>query len=339
MVLSRFIGLARRLFPPVVSGSVVMLIGLSLIAVGITDLAGGVGAPDVGSAANLALGGFVAATILLLHRFGGGFAKTSSIAIGLVAGYLVAILLGQVDLAAAETASWTLLPVPFQFGLAFDPVYLFPWIIGYFVTTIESIGDLSATSAVSREPVQGPTFIRRLEGGILADGFGSLLAGVFNSMPNTTFSQNNGVIGLTGVAARRVGFAVAGILISLGLFPKLAALVGLMPRPVLGGATIVLFAAVTLAGLRIVGASGWTRRNELILAITLSLGLGVSMVPEWVGNLDQSIDHPVVAVLLSSIKVVLESGLAVGAITATLMNLMLPLTPRDIKRSATNESN
>ena len=127
-----------------------------------------------------------------------------------------------------------------------------------------------------------------------------------------------------GIAARRVGFAVAGILISLGLFPKLAALVGLMPRSVLGGATIVLFATVTLAGLRIVGSGGWTRRNELILAITLSLGLGVSMVPDWVGNLDRSIDHPVVAMFLSSIKVVLESGLAVGAITATLMNLMLP---------------
>ena len=122
---------------------------------------------------------------------------------------------------------------------------------------------------------------------------------------------------------------MAGILISLGLFPKLAALVGLMPRPVLGGATIVLFATVTLAGLRIVGSGGWTRRNELILAITLSLGLGVSMVPEWVGNLDRSIDHPVVAVFLSSIKVVLESGLAVGAIAATLMNLMLP---NDTKR-------
>jgi len=100
----------------------------------------------------------------------------------------------------------------------------------------------------------------------------------------------------------------------------------------------VLFATVTLAGLRIVGSSGWTRRNELILAITLSLGLGVSMVPEWVGNLDRSIDHPVVAMFLSSIKVVLESGLAVGAVTATLMNLMLPMTPSDIKRSATNES-
>jgi xanthine/uracil permease len=97
-----------------------------------------------------------------------------------------------------------------------------------------------------------------------------------------------------------------------------------MPRPVLGGATIVLFATVTLAGLRIVGSGGWTRRNELILAITLSLGLGVSMVPEWVGNLDRSVDHPVVAMFLSSIKVVLESGLAVGAITATLMNLILP---------------
>ena len=324
MILSRFIHVARRLFPPVVTGSVVMLIGSSLIEVSINDLAGGVGATDYGSASNLALGAFVTVTILLVNRFGGGFLKTSSIALGLIAGYVLALFLGRVDVTVARTAGWFMLPRPFQFGLAFDPIYLFPWIIGYFLTTIESIGDLTATSAVSREPVQGPTFIRRLQGGILADGVGSFIAGVFNSMPNTTFSQNNGVVSLTGVAARRVGYVVAALLISLGLFPKLAALVGLMPRPVLGGATIVLFTMVTIAGLRIVASSGWTKRSEFILAITLSLGLGVSMVPEWVAQLDQTSDHVVAAIFLSSIKVVLASGLAVGAIAATLLNLLLP---------------
>ena len=331
MILSRFIHVARRLFPPVVTGSVVMLIGMSLIEVAINDLAGGAGAVDYGSAANLTLGAFVAATILLINRFGSGFLKTSSIALGLIAGYVLALLLGRVDVTVARTVGWFMLPRPFQFGLAFDPIYLFPWIIGYFLTTIESIGDLTATSAVSREPVQGPTFIRRLQGGILADGFGSFIAGVFNSMPNTTFSQNNGVVSLTGVAARRVGYAVAALLISLGLFPKLAALVGLMPRPVLGGATIVLFTMVTIAGLRIVASSGWTKRSELILAITLSLGLGVSMVPEWVAQLDQTSDRTVAAIMLSSIKVVLASGLAVGAIAATLLNLLLPHDARSAR--------
>ena len=331
MVLSRFIHVARRLFPPVVTGSVVMLIGISLIEVAINDLAGGVGAEDYGSADNLCLGGFVTATILLAYRyghFGSGFLRTSSIALGLLAGYALAAALGRVDLAAAQTAGWFMLPRPFQFGLAFDPIYLFPWIVGYWITTIESIGDLTATSAVSREPVEGPTFIRRLQGGILADGLGSFIAGVFNSMPNTTFSQNNGVVSLTGVAARRVGYAVAALLISLGLFPKLAALVGLMPRPVLGGATVVLFSMVTIAGLRIAASGGWTYRKESIVAITLSLGLGVSMVPEWVALLDQDPDHAVVAIAMSSLKVVLASGLAVGAIVATFMNLLLPVDAR-----------
>jgi xanthine permease XanP len=324
MVLSRFIHVARRLFPPVVTGPVVMLIGLSLIEVAINDLAGGVGADDYGSAANLCLGAFVAGTIILINRFGSGFLRTSSIALGLVAGYVLAAFLGRVDLSVTQRAGWFMLPRPFQFGLAFDPVFLFPWLVGYLVTTIESIGDLTATSAVSREPVEGPTFIRRLQGGILADGFGSFIAGVFNSMPNTTFSQNNGVVSLTGVAARRVGYAVAALLISLGLFPKLAALVGLMPRPVLGGATVVLFSMVTIAGLRIVTSGGWTYRSEIIVAISLSLGLGVSMVPEWVTLLDRASDHAVVAIALSSLKVVLASGLSVGAIAATLLNLLLP---------------
>ena len=333
MVLSRFIHVARRLFPPVVTGSVVMLIGISLIEVAFNDLAGGIGADDFGSAANLCLGGFVALVILVINRFGSGFLRTSSIALGLVAGYLLAALLGRVDLSVARTAGWFTIPRPLLFGLAFDPIYLLPWTIGYLVTTIESIGDLTATSAVSREPVEGPTFIRRLQGGILADGLGSVIAGLFNSMPNTTFSQNNGVVSLTGVAARRVGYVVAGLLISLGLFPKLAALVGLMPRPVLGGATIVLFSMVTIAGLRIAASGGWTYRRELVVAITMSLGLGVSMVPEWVALLDRTSDHTVITIALSSLKVVLSSGLAVGAIVATLLNQLLPAEGRGLPDS------
>lgn len=334
MILSRFIHVARRLFPPVVTGSVVMLIGISLMEVSMNDLAGGVRAADYGSAANLSLGAFVAITILLINRLGSGFLKTSSIALGLIAGYVLALLMGRVDVSTAGTADWFMLPRPFRFGIAFDPIFLLPWIIGYFITTIESIGDLTATSAVSREPVEGSTFLRRLEGGILADGFGSALAGVFNSMPNTTFSQNNGVVGLTGVASRRVGYAVAALLISLGLFPKLAALVGLMPSPVLGGATVVLFSMVTIAGFRIVSSGGWTKRNEVIVAITLSLGLGVSMVPDWVAGLDPTSESVVVGTLQSSMKVVLASGLAVGSIAASLLNLLMPEPlPRDVRSS------
>lgn len=330
MVLSRFIHVARRWFPPVVTGSVVMLIGMSLIKVGMTDLAGGFGAEDFGSPANLALGFFVMFTIIALNRFGQGFVGTIAIALGLVAGYIVAAFLGRVDFAAVGQAGWMSLPRPFRFGLSLKPVYLIPWIIGYLITTIESIGDLSATSAVSREPVEGPVFIRRLEGGVLADGLGSVIAGCFNAMPNTTFSQNNGVIGLTGVAARRVGFAVAGLLVILGLFPKLAALVSIMPKPVLGGATIVMFAMVAIAGLRIAATGGLTPRNQFILAITLALGLGVTMVPEAVALLSEiEVTNRFLQAVLPAVTIVLQSGLAVGAIAAVTLNALLPRDDED----------
>jgi len=325
MLMSRFIGFARRLFPPVVTGSVVMLIGMSLIRVGMTDLAGGFGAPDFGSPGNLGLGLLVLATIVALHRFGRGFVCTISIALGLVAGYLVALALGRVDLAPVAAAGWFTVPRPLAHGLAFDVRYLLPWLIGYLVTTIESIGDLSATSAVSREPVEGPVFVRRLQGGVLADGLGSCVAGLFSTMPNTTFSQNNGVIGLTGVASRRAGFAVAGLLVILGLFPKLAALVSVMPKPVLGGATLVMFATVAVAGLRIVARDGLGTRNGFILALALALGLGLTMVPDAVARIESvEVESEALRLLLPALKVLAQSGLAVGALTATLLNLLLP---------------
>ena len=172
----------------------------AVITLGMTDMAGGFGSPDFGRLSNLGMGFFVMMVIVLLNRFGKGAVGTVSIALGLMAGYVLAAVLGRVDFAPVSEAGWLTIPRPFKYGVAFDPVYLMPWVIGYIITTIESIGDLTATSQVSGEPITGPVFIKRLEGGILSDGAGSLIAGIFNSMPNTTFSQNNGVIGLTGVA-------------------------------------------------------------------------------------------------------------------------------------------
>lgn len=313
MLVSRFIGVARRLFPPVVTGSVVMLIGLSLIKVGMTDLAGGFGAPDLGAPHNVGLGMLVLVSIVLVHRFGRGVMGSMSVALGLLIGYLVAALCGRVDFEPVGQAPLLQFPTPFLYGLAIDPVYLIPWVVGFLVTSIESIGDLTATSAVSREPVEGPVFLERVKGGVLGDALGSLLAGAFNALPNTTFSQNNGVIALTGVASRAVGIAVGCLLMILGLFPKLAALISVMPKPVLGGATVVMFAMVAVAGLRIVSRGGLTPRNELILAISLALGLGVTWVPEAVAGLP----------VWEPLKIVLGSGLAVCAVVATLLNLLL----------------
>jgi xanthine permease XanP len=328
IVLSRFIGLARRLFPPVVTGSVVMLIGVSLIKVGMTDLAGGYGSSDFGHLSNFGLGGFVMLVIILLNRFGKGLMWTISIAMGLVAGYLLAALLGRVHFGPLGDAAWVTFPTPLAYGLTVRVDYLIPWMIAYVVSMIETMGDLSATSMVSREPVSGPVFVRRLQGGVLADGAGSMLAALFNATPNTTFSQNNGVIALTGVAARRAGLAVAFLLVALGLFPKFGALISVMPKPVLGGATIIMFAMVAVAGLGIVERDGLTPRNQFILALSLALGLGVTLVPEALEPLGRlSSGHPVGGMLLTSLQIILSSGLAVTAITATALNLLFPPPP------------
>jgi xanthine permease XanP len=314
ILLSRSINLARRLFPPLVTGSVVMLIGMSLAGIAFVDLAGGYGSDSLGSPANLGVGLLVLVIILLTRWFGPKFIATISIAIGLVAGYVLTALLGWVDFTPVAEAAWITTPTPVVYGLDFRLSLLLPWAVAYFVTTMEATGDLTATSAVSQEPVTGPVFFRRLEGGLLADGVGSILAALFNAMPNTTFSQNNGLIALTGVAARRIGFYVAGLLVILGLTPKLAALISVMPKPVLGGGTVLLFGMVAASGLRIAAQDGFSVRNQFILAITLGLGLGVTQAPDAVQQLQ--IPDP--------LKIIASSGLAVGGVTAMVLNLVIP---------------
>ncbi len=319
MVISRFIKQTKKLFPPVVTGVVVMLIGLGLMEVGITDFGGGVGAENFGSVQNLLLGTFVLVIIVIANRFGNGLIKVGAVAIGLVAGYIVSIPLGIVDFQPVADAGWFTVPVPFKFGMSFRISHLLPWIIAYIITSIESIGDLTAISEVSGEPVEGDLYRERISGGILADGVGSAIAAIFNTMPNTTFSQNVGVIQMTKVGSRVVGYAVAGILVILGLLPKIGALISVMPKPVLGGATIALFGMVATSGMKIIVRGGLTDRKIFILSIALSVGLGVTFRPDIVSKLPN---------ILST---VLSSGITVGAISAILLNLLLPRKEKRIE--------
>lgn len=312
MILSRFLKQAKRLFPPVVTGTVVMLIGLGLMEVGITDFAGGVGAENFGSVGNLLLGSFVLITIIIANRYGSGLIKVGAVAIGLVAGYLVSIPFGLIDFEPIANAGWLTIPVPFKYGFAFRWSHLLPWVVAYIITSIETIGDLTAAAEASGEPIDGELHRERLSGGLMADGVGSAIAALFNTLPNTTFSQNIGVIQLTKVGSRVVGYAVAGILIVLGLLPKIGALVSVMPAPVLGGATIALFGMVATSGIKIATRGGLTDRKLFILAISLSFGLGVTMKPE------------VVSQLPGWLSTILSSGITVGAIIAVILNLFLP---------------
>lgn len=312
-LVSRVLGRVRSLFPPIVTGTTVTLIGLTLIKVSVHDIAGfDPGAPDHASPERLGLAALVLGTTLVLNRYGRGLFRVGAVLFGMLAGYLVAAGLGMVDWTPVAQAQWFTLPQPLRYGIRFDLRYLLPWVLAYVVTSIESVGDLTATSAVSNQPIEGELYRSRLAGGTLADATGSILAGLLNALPNTTFSQNNGVIQLTGVASRRVGYAVAGILMVLGLTPKVGALVSAMPGPVLGGATLVLFGMVAAGGIRILSLTPLTGRDTTILATSLGVGLGIDADPTLLSRLPDWV------------QICFGTGLVTGTLVAMTLNLVFP---------------
>ena len=313
--ISRFLHLANKVITPLVTGVVVTLIGLTLIQVGITSMGGGVSAQNnetFGSPTYLGVAFLVLVVIVALNSLNNNFLRMSSIVIGLAVGYVVSIPLGLVDFSNLSQLPVMTLPIPFRYGLGFDFGAFIPFAFLYVITAIETIGDLTATSAISGEPIEGPVYFRRLKGGVLGDGINSIIAACFNTFPNTTFSQNNGVIQLTGVGSRYVGYFISVIFIILGFFPIVAGVFQVLPQPVLGGATIVMFATVAVAGIKIISCVNLTKRNSIILAVSLGLGLGVTFVPEI---LDAS---------PTLIKSIFASGISTGGLTALVLNIILP---------------
>ncbi|WP_456296436.1 uracil-xanthine permease family protein [Vibrio sp. AK197] len=318
ILLSQVLEYARRVITPLVSGIVVTLIGLTLIQVGLISMGGGYAAMGNGSFGqldNLALAGVVLALIVVLNRAKSPYIRVASIVIAMLVGCLLAYALDMIDTSSDESTSPLMaLPIPMQFGLGFDWSLFIPLVLIFFITALEAIGDITATSEVSGEPVKGPVYMKRIKGGVLADGLNSALAAVFNSFPNSTFSQNNGVIMLTGVASRYVGYFISAMLVILGLFPGVATMVQLIPEPVLGGATIVMFGTIAAAGIRIISRVELDRRAILIMALSFSMGLGIAQKPE------------ILQFMPEFIKNILSSGVAAGGLTAIILNLILPET-------------
>jgi len=315
MILSRFLRHAQRVITPLVTGTVVTLIGLTLIKVGFVTMAGGYEARADGSFAsprNLGLAALVLVIIVGLNRSRNRYLRMGSIAIGLGVGYLLSVGLGLVDFSKLAGLDLVTVPIPFKYGLGMSWSALLPILLMYVITTIETIGDLTATSAVSGEPVEGDVFLRRITGGVLGDGVNSALAAVFNTFPNTTFSQNNGVIQLTGVASRYVGYIIALFLVVLGCFPIIGGVFQIMPRAVLGGATIMMFGTVAAAGIRILASQPLDGRAMMILSVSLALGLGITFVPEALDRFPQLV------------KDIFASGIATGGLTAIVLNVVLP---------------
>ncbi|TXY06524.1 uracil-xanthine permease [Vibrio mimicus] len=336
ILLSRVLQFAQRVITPLVSGIVVTLIGLTLVQVGLISMGGGYAAMadgSFGSLDKLALAGTVLAIIVLLNRAHNPYVRVASIVIAMLVGYVMAYLMGMVNTDNLAETQFIALPIPMQYGLGFDWSLFIPLVLIFLITALEAIGDITATSEVSGEPVKGPVYMKRIKGGVLADGLNSALAAVFNSFPNSTFSQNNGVILLTGVASRYVGYFIAGMLVLLGLFPGVASFVQLIPEPVLGGATIVMFGTIAAAGVRIISRVDLDRRAILIMALSFSMGLGIAQKPE------------ILQFMPEFIKNLFSSGVAAGGITAIVLNLLLPEVRRDedaasvSKTEAAQESN
>ena len=310
--LSQFITKLKSFMSPIVTGCVIVTIGLSLTKVGLTDLAGGFGAEDFGSIPNLLLGGGVLVSVVLISIINNKVIRSSAIFIGLMLGLIAAVFMGRIDFSLVSEAAFFTVPIPFKYGFGFDWQAFIPIAFMYIITSIETSGDLTATSMISGEPIKGPLYEKRIKGGVLGDGVNSLIAAVFNTFPVTTFSQNNGVIQMTGIASRYVGFYVGGILCLMGLFPVLGAIFTQLPKPVVGGVTLLMFATVATAGIRILSTVDFTHRNVLIIATSLGLATGIAFVPDVLSQTPQFFQN------------IFGSAVTMSGIVAITLDMILP---------------
>ncbi len=309
-----FIGRIRFALPPLVTGLIVLMIGLALIKVGIEYAAGGAGdfnksKPTWGSLNNWMLAGVVIVVTLGVKFFMRGFMSIAAVLIGLLVGYLVALMTGGVSFGGVGNASWFALPSPFKFGFELN----WPIVIGMclmaVVSAIETVGD---TSGITKGGAGREATNEEIRGATFADGLGTAIAGVFGGLPNTSFSQNVGLVAMTGVMSRHVVTIGALFLIAAGLVPKVGAVINTIPITVLGGGVIVMFGMVASAGVRMLADVDWNRRNMVIFAVSLSLGLGLQQVPEALSGLG------------TTAQILMTSGLLPAAIIAIVLNLALP---------------
>ncbi len=318
---SFFMPVIRKLFPPVVTGTVVTLIGLTLIPVAVDWIAGGqVGQEGYASISNLMIGFFVLFLVIILSQFARGIFAASAVVIGILSGFILCALLGLVDFTPVREAAFVALPSPLHFGLTFPISGIIGMSIAYLVTIIESTGDFLALSDVTKTKLTG----KKLSRGILCDGLGSALASVFSTTPFSSFSQNVGIVGMTGIASRYV-VAITGLMLVLaGLFPVLAALIVIIPLSVLGGAGLVMFAMIITAGVNILAKTQHNKRNGIIIAVGIGAGMAVTVRPELLANLPDFM------------KVIFASGITTGSLVALGLNLLLP--GREVEATEDEES-
>lgn len=309
IVLSPFLSRLRTVFTPLVSGVVVLLIGTSLIPTAFYGLVAPV-RPGAAPWLGLVIGTAVIAVIVVAQASGKTWARISGAACGVLVGCGICAVVGGLHAPEPGLGGWLTTPHWLPHGFAFDWKFVPPFAFIYLVSMLEAMGDMTATAQISGLPTEGPAHWRRLSGGVLADGILSTTTALFGGFPSATYAQNNGVIQITGVASRRVGYVMVGMLVLLGLFPAIGRWVTVMPAAVLGGLALMMFGLVAVAGIRLLLSAGFGQREGVIVALSLGIGLGLPTQPALLESLPT---------VLHSL---LESGISAGGLTALVLNVI-----------------
>lgn len=310
IVMGFFIKPLRKLFPPIVTSLVVISIGLSLLPVGINYFGGGSGAADFGDPKHLLVGTIVLIVILILKQFTKGFTSVASVLIGIAAGYVAAIIMDMVDFTAVAEAAWFSLPALMPIPMQFEINAIIPMLIMYVATAVETVGDTTAIAVggLDREPTD-----QELSGSVVADGVGSFVGALFGVLPNTSFSQNVGLVAMTKVVNRFTIMTGAVFLLLAGLIPKLSAVLSVMPQSVLGGAAVYMFAMIVVSGFQSLQREDLNGRGGIIVALAIGIGVGVGNVPSVVDQLPEWVS-----------MIFAQNGIIMTFVIATVLNLILP---------------
>ena len=310
IIVGIFIKQIRKFFPPLITGTVVFAIGLSLYPTAINYMAGGVSSPSYGSWQNWTVAFITLIIVTALNHFGKGIFKLASILIGVIAGYVVAMMFGMVDFSSVASASWFQFPSPLHFGIKFEASSCVAIGVLFAINSIQAIGDFSATTTggLDRMPTD-----EELNGGILAYGCSNIFCALFGGLPTATYSQNVGIVGSTKVVAKRVFRTAAIVLLVAGLVPKFSSVLTTIPYCVLGGATVSVFASIAMTSVKLITAEPMTYRSTSIVGLAIALGMGITQAnaalatfPAWVTTIFG------------------KSPVVVATITAVILNLILP---------------
>ena len=316
-IVGAFVMQIRKFFPPLITGTVVFTIGLSLYPTAINYMAGGTSSPTYGSWQNWTIAFLTLVVVTVLNHFGKGIFKLASILIGIIVGYVVSLFFGMVDFASIGSAAAFQVPQPLHFGIMFEPSSCIAIAILFAINSIQAIGDFTATTSgsIDREPTD-----KELQGGIMGYGVTNILGALLGGLPTATYSQNVGIVTTTKVVNRCVLGLTAVILLAAGLIPKFSALLTTSPQCVLGGATVSVFASIAMTGMKLVMSEEMTYRNSSIVGLAAALGMGISQAtaalstfPSWV------------------VTIFGRSPVVVATIVAVLLNIILPREGQKVK--------